>query len=199
MATYDWPADLRPEGVEWGRVIPQVGARSAFDGSLQTQPLGAPRWQFTIDTGRLQPDEVPRWEAWIDKLDGMQHRARTWDWRREAPLGVATGTPLVRVSAAGSTLASKGWTASTSGILLRGSWLGVNGELKRLVADADSDASGFADLVLWPPLRSAPAVDAPLVITKPTALFVCTTLVGGMRQTGGRHDGGVFAFEEVFA
>lgn len=193
---FDWPTALRPQGVEWRLQRFQAQNTSAFDGSLQTATLAAPRWAFTIDTGRLRIAEVPVWEALIDQLDGSINRVRCWDWRREAPLGVATGTPLVRVSAAGKTLATKGWTASTAGILLAGSYVGVNGELNRLVLDADSDASGHATLTLARPLRAAPAVDVPIVITKPVAKFYLTTPDTAFRQDGGRASGQTFTFQE---
>lgn len=194
--TFDWPVELRPQGVEWRLLRFQVQGVSAFDGSAQTSTLGAPRFAFTIDTGRLPRHEVPLWEALVDRLEGGINRVRCWDWRREAPLGVATGVPLVRVSAAGKTLATKGWTPSVAGILLRGSYIGVAGELNRLVLDASSDASGWATLTLARPLRAAPAVNVPLVLVKPTATFYCTTPDTAFRQDGGRAMGQSYTFEE---
>lgn len=194
---FDWPASLRPASVDWGMVHSQYLGRSAFDNTVQAQSLGAPRWAFTITTGVLRHDEVPRWEALIDQLDGQVNRVRCWDWRREAPLGPATGTPLVRVANIGVSLATKGWTANVANILRAGSYVGVNGELKRLVADASSDASGHATLVFRPPLRAVAPVDAPLLLVKPTALFVMTTQRPSMPQQGARSTGWTLSFEEV--
>lgn len=193
---YDWPDELRPQGVEWGLLHSQVTGESVFDGSVQSAPLGAPRWFFEIDTGVLKPAEVPLWEAYTDRLFGAVHRARVWDWRREQPLGPATGTPLVKTSAAGRTLATKGWTPSTTGILRRGSYFSVAGELKRLVLDASSDGAGDATLTFMPPLRAAPSVNTPLVLVKPTAVFVLRTPDAAMRQEGARHPGASYRFEE---
>jgi hypothetical protein len=193
----DWPVALRPASVDWGLVIPQSLGRSTFDTSTQAQTIGAPRWAFSITTGVLRHDEVPLWEALVDQLDGAVNRLRCWDWRREAPIGVATGTPTVRVSAAGVSLATQGWTPGVAGILRAGSWVGVNGELKRLSVTADSDASGYATLVLRPPLQAAPLVGTPLVLTKPTALFVMTTQRASMPQQGARSTGWTLDFEQV--
>lgn len=195
----DWPAALRPASVDWGLIVPQESARSIFDGSLQTQPMSAPRWALTMTTGPMRLTEVPLWEALVDQLDGAVNRLRVWDHRRETPLGVATGTPLVRVSALGNTLATQGWAAGVTGILRAGAWVGVNGELKRLVADADSDGSGYATLSLRPALRVAPAVAVPLILTKPTALFVMTTERPSFAQQGARVPSVMLAFEEAFA
>lgn len=194
---FDWPTALRPASVEWGLITPQMLGRSAFDASVQAQTMGAPRWAFTITTGVLRHDEVPLWEALIDQLDGAVNRVRAWDWRREAPLGPATGTPTVRVSAAGVSLATEGWTPGVTGILRAGSWVGVNGELKRLSVTADSDGSGRATLVVRPPLRAAPPVGATVSLVKPTAVFVMTTQRPSMPQQGARSTGLTLAFEEV--
>jgi hypothetical protein len=194
----DWPDALRPASVDWGLFVPQMVGRSAFDGSAQATTLGPPRWFFTANTGAMRRAEVPLWEAFIDRLQGGTNRARAHDWRREAPLGVATGTPLVRVSAAGATLATKGWTPGVTGILLAGSYFSVGGELKRLTLDASSDGSGHATLTFKPPLRAAPAVDVPLVLAAPTALFMLTTERPSLQQDGARFPGATYSFMEDF-
>jgi hypothetical protein len=196
----DWPVALRPASVEWGLVHSQYLGRSSFDSSVQAQTLGAPRWAFTMSTGVLRHDEVPAWEALIDQLDGQVNRVRCWDWRREAPLGPATtsgGSVQVRTAATGVTINSKGWAASVAGILRAGSMLGVNGELKRLSVDANSDSSGHATLTVRPPMRATAPVDAVITLVKPTALFVMTTQRASMPQEGARSTGWTLSFEEV--
>lgn len=194
----DWPVALRPASVDWGMVHSQYLGRSTFDNSVQAQTLGAPRWAFTITTGVLRHDEVPAWEALIDQLDGQVNRVRCWDWRREAPLGPATGaSPRVRATSTGVTLLTQGWAANVPDILRAGSYIGVNGELKRLVANASSDAIGYATLLVRPPLRAAAPPDAALQLVKPTALFVMTTQRPSMPQQGARSTGWTLSFEEV--
>lgn len=196
MADYDWPTALRPASVEWGLIVPQLGARSAMDGSVQAQTFGAPRWFFNLETGPLKSTEVPQWEALILKLRGRVNRVRCWDWRRESPLGTAGGTPLVNTSAAGATLSTKGWTANQASLLLAGSYFKVNGELKKLTETAASNASGQSTLTFEPPLRVAPAVNAPLTLTMPTANFILVSERPAMPQRGARHPGLSLSFEE---
>lgn len=198
--TIDWPIALRPATVAWGLHVPQRMGRSTFDGSVQAQTIGPPRWEFTITTGVIRPDEVPAWEAFTDQLDGAVNRVRAWDWRREEPLGPATGTPTVRVAATGgSALFTEGWTPGVAGILLAGSYfgVGVNGELKRLAATVASDGSGRATLTFRPPLRGTAAVGTPLVLAKPTALFVMTSGKPDFTQEGARTRGATLSFQEV--
>lgn len=200
MSTITMPTTLRPASVEWGLVVPQLAARSTFDGSVQAQTIGAPRWFVNIETGPLKAVDVPQWEALIQRLRGGVNRLNLWDWRRESALGVATGTPLVKTTVTGgNVVASKGWTASVTGILLAGTYLGIGGELKRLSLDADSDGAGDATLTFEPPLRGTATVNTSIVKSKPKALFVLTTSRPGMRQQGARHAGWALAFEEVFS
>lgn len=194
--TFTWPDALRPASVEWGLIVPQQQGRSAFDGSVQAQVLGPARWAFTITTGVVRLNEAPQWEAFIQRLRGGVNRVMAWDWRRESPLGPATGTPTVAASNLGNTLVVDGWTPNTPGVLRAGSWLRVWGELKRLSVDASSDAAGRAVLMFEPPLRAAPAVGAGLVLAKATAKFMLTTEHATMKQDGSRVAGGSYTFEE---
>ena len=197
MATIiDWPDALRPAMVDWGLLVPQLVGRSAFDGSVQANTIGAPRWFFSIDSGPLTAALAPQWEALGDRLRGKINRLRVWDWRREAPIGPATGTPLVRVAGSGATIATKGWTPSVTGILKAGSYMGINGEVKRLSVDLSSDGSGCGTAQFEPPLRATAPVDGAIVLVKPLAKFILTTERPSLSQKGARYPGVSWSFEE---
>lgn len=196
---YDWPDALRPGAVDWALVVPQRLGRSTFDGSAQAQTIGAPRWVFTMSTGVMKGEEVPQWEAFLDQMRGMVNRARVWDWRREAPLGVATGTPTVRVAAAGNVLDLEGWTPSVTGILKAGSYMGINGELKRLSADMNSDALGRSTATFEPPLRAVAGAGGAVVLVKPKAKFILVSERPAFAQEGARHKGVTLSWEEDLA
>jgi len=197
--TIDWPAALRPAEVEWGLFIPQEVQRSVLDGSPQVDILGAPRWQCQITTGPLRLDEAPAWEALIDQLRGSINRARLWDWRRELPLGPATGAPVVSASGTGNSLAVSGWTPNVASILKAGSYLGLNGELKRLSKTITSSPTGTATITFEPPLRNVAMAGTALALFKPTALFILKGNPPPMKQSGARCPGVTLAFEEVFS
>ena len=196
---FDWPVALRPASVDWGLTVPQLIGRSAFDGSVEADTVGAPRWGFTITTGAMKLSEVPEWEAFIQRLRGAVNRVRVWDWRREGPLGVATGAPTVRVAGLGASLAVQGWTANTAGILRAGSYIGINGELKKLSQTIDSDGAGYATIQFEPPLRATAPVGAPLILSKPTALFILTGDGQSWEQQGARVPSKTLTFQEAFA
>lgn len=196
MLTFDWPEALRPASVAWRLIVPQLSGRSSFDGSTQADTMGAPRWAFSVTLGPRKISETPAWEAFFDRLRGQVNRVRAWDWRREAPLGVATGAPVVRVAGTGASLALEGWTPSTSGILLAGSWFSVNGELKRLSVSMASDGSGRSTALFEPPLRAQAPVGAPLLLVKPTSTFVMVSDPPEWEQVGARATPVSMSFEE---
>lgn len=194
----DWPLALRPASVEWSLITPQWLGRSPFDGTVQAQVLGAPRWAFTVTLGTLRRSEAAQWEAFLHRLRGMANRTRAWDWRREAPLGPAPGTPVLAAAASGASATIGGWTPSTF-LMSAGSWLGINGELKMLTADLTSNGAGQAVASFEPPLRATAPSGGAVVLAKPTAVFVMTSERTSFTQQGGRApQGGTLTFEESF-
>jgi hypothetical protein len=75
-------------------------------------------------------------------------------------------------SQSGASLAVDGLPVSSAGLLRAGDWIEVNGELKRLVADLNTDASGAGTMLIEPPLRNSPADNAPVVLRTPMARFL---------------------------
>lgn len=198
MQTFDWPTSFRPLSVEFTLIVPQLVARSVFDGSTQADTMGAPRWGFTVTTGAYKLSDLPPIEAFFNRLRGATNRVRAWDWRRESPRGVATGAPTVRVAGGGSTLQTQGWTASVAGILKAGDWFSVNGELKQLVVDLDSDSAGRGVATFEPPLRAQAPVNAPLLLVKPTSTYILTSEPPRWGQQGAKVTQQTMTFEEDF-
>lgn len=67
---------------------------------------------------------------------------------------------------------TKGWPASTSGLLLAGDWFAINGELKQLTAPVNSDAAGLAYMQFRPGLAGAPADNDAVVVQEPFGRFI---------------------------
>jgi len=94
--------------------------------------------------------------------DSMRGRYTTFTFIPEshsAPLGVATGTPIVSGShsVGDLTIATTGWTASQTGIMLAGDILKFDNHTKvyMIALDADSDGSGDSTITLTSPLIEA--------------------------------------------
>jgi len=158
-----------------------------------TRAVGTTRSPFTFEESsflwqgaswsldfRLPPitDEAVAadWQAFGLLLEGSYGYFLMGNPAARLPRGVATGTPQVDGAGQdGTTLETKGWTPSTTGILKKGSMIQYGtGELARLhmlVADADSDAAGKASLEIRPALRYSPADSAPIVINDAKGVF----------------------------
>jgi hypothetical protein len=66
----------------------------------------------------------------------------------------------------------KGLPASTTGLLLKGDLLEVNGELKIVTAALDSDASGLGTVFFGPDLTATPPDNAPVIFRLPMGKFI---------------------------
>jgi hypothetical protein len=75
-------------------------------------------------------------------------------------------------SQTGSKLIVDGLPTSTNGLALAGDWFEVNGELKRLTADLNSDSSGNGYLIFEPGLRTSPSDNAPVIFRSPMGKFM---------------------------
>jgi len=174
MTTLAWPTLARklPAQFDWQLVSNTQTFQSPLSGAVQTVEMPGARWaaQFTLSS--LDAADAAAWRTFAVQLRGQSGRFALWNMARPTPRGVATGTPVVSgAGQTGNTLATSGWTPSTTGILKAGDFIGVNGELKMVVADATSDGAGLATLTLEPPLRSSPANLAAITTNKPTAVF----------------------------
>jgi hypothetical protein len=82
--------------------------------------------------------------------------------------GIATGTPKIKGgSQSGRNIATDGWTASQTGILLAGDFLKFAGHDKvyMVTENANSDGSGDATLVIEPALMATPADNEDITVT----------------------------------
>lgn len=164
--------------------------------------VGSARWVATYTIRRLKKAEAGPWMGFFLSLRGMVDTFNAYDPDRKTAQGVATGTPLVKgASQTGISLDTDGWTTSQTGILKAGDYFSVNGELKMVTADCNSDGSGNATISFQPPLRSSPADNAPLTVSSPT----CTMILADDRQAiweadaNGVYEEKTFSAYEVFS
>jgi hypothetical protein len=101
----------------------------------------------------------------------------------------------------GSALYTKGWPASTSGLLLADDQFEVitsrGSELKILTSPVNSDAAGLAYMQFEPPLRGIPADNAPIIVHEPMGRFMFTGDTVGWDESPGVIVRASAEFEEV--
>jgi len=167
MATENWPTIPKPQALQFYLSPSTQIFRSPLSGAVQTLELPGARWRAIITYNALSDANARILKAFLSKLSGSAGRFYCWDFGHENPAGIGTGTPLVDgASQTGKSLDTKGWTPSQTGILKAGDYFTVNGELKIMTADVDSDVSGDATLVFIPALRASPANEAALTVIK---------------------------------
>lgn len=164
-----------PPAFEFGLVSNTQKFESPLNRTTQTLELPGARWFASFTYDNLRETDLRVLTAFLTQLRGMGGRFYLWDMSRPKPRGVATGAPVVNgASQTGSSLATSGWTANVTGILKAGDYVGFNGELRMVVADANSDGTGLATLSLDAPMRASPANGAAITTTKPTCKMMLT-------------------------
>jgi hypothetical protein len=168
-----FPTDIRPSASEFGQLANTRVFESPFSRSIQTSELPGTIWVARLVFENLKADEHRRLAAFLTTLHGAAGRFDLWDHRAEFPRGVATGSPQVNGGGqTGTSLATKGWTASVTGILKAGDMISFASELHMVTADANSNGSGNATLAIEPAIRVSPANNAAITTVRASCPFM---------------------------
>lgn len=116
------------------------------------------------------------WVSFALSLEGKYGRFLAGDPSAKQPRGVATGSPVIDGSnQTGKILSTTGWTANTTGIMLKGDYFqtgtGLASKLYKLAADANSDALGNANLSLVNTLKNSPPDGEAIIVNNPRGVF----------------------------
>lgn len=147
---------------------------SPFTKATQRQEMAGARWRASYSLPAMNRYQAGPWIAFFLKLKGRVNTFNAFDPDWKTPLGPAGGTPLVKgASQTGTSLLIDGCTPSV--LFLRAADVfSVNGEMKRLTADATANGSGEVTLNFEPYLRSSPADNAAITVTRPTCTMILT-------------------------
>lgn len=155
---------------------------SPFSYAQQVYKHQGQRWQAEVAMPPMSRAEAEEWFSFLVKLKGQFGTFLIGD-PHSAPRGSASstpGTPVVNgASQTGDTLAIDGLPASATGYLKAGDYIqlgsGSAAQLYKVLNDVDSNASGEANLDIWPDLRSSPADDATVVVSDAVGVFRLST------------------------
>jgi len=173
MTTLTWPTLTRsaPRVLDFSLLPNTQSFSSPLSNAVQTVEMPGARWQMSFVMENLTEVDAAAMQAFLVKLRGRAGRFYLYNFARSTPRGSISGTPLVKgASQTGGTLVIDGCTVGST--LLAGDFIGVNGELKMVVADATADGAGEMTLTIEPPLRSSPADNAAITTDRPTATFM---------------------------
>jgi hypothetical protein len=159
---------------------------------------GAQRWVITADWVGLTRAQFAPIQAFVVSQRGQWDTFTAVLPAHKLPQGTASGSPLVNgASQQGRTLSTRGWSASTTGVLKAGDFIGISGQTKvyMVTADASSDGYGNATLVIEPALMAVPADGASLTVRN----VPFTLALGGDTQESAVAPGAIYNFSLQFA
>ncbi len=170
ISTPTYPA---PKSVDFSVTDFVAAATNPFTGSQQLTD-----WQNSLVSISVQLPPMTRknggddWSSFLMQARGSLNAFLIGDPAGAVPKGSNLGSPQVNgASQTGYQLATKGWTASKTGVLKRGDWIQLIYRLHKVLDDVDSDSSGHATLAIYPPIRETPADGQAIVTTNAKGLF----------------------------
>lgn len=149
---------------------------SPFTFAGQTFAYPGQMWQADISLPPMRRADAEQWIAWLISLRGHLGTFLLGDPLGCTARGTPTGTPLVKgAGQTGGTLEIDGASNSITGWLKAGDYIqlgtGSSARLHKVLADANSDASGNVTLDIWPHIRTAPADNAAVTVSNAKGLF----------------------------
>lgn len=156
---------------------------SPFTYKQQVVAHSGQRWEAEISLPPMKRADAEVWVAFLLSLKGQRGTFLMGDPNCATPRGSAAttaGTPVVNgADQTGDTLTVDGLPVSASGYLLAGDYIQLGGgssaTLHKVLVDVDSNASGQAEIDLWPSIRTAPADNSAIVVSSAVGNFRLAT------------------------
>lgn len=183
MPTLTFPTLSRgPSSLSWAMQSMTISHQSPLSGATRTiSTLGA-RWKFTATWPALHGTDRAAVEAFYAQLNGRAGRFYFSPPEYFVPKGTArVGT----VNGANQTGSILNVTLAGFATMLKGDFFEVNGELKRMTANATADVGGGASLSFGPPLRASPPSGANINLSSPKATFMLMDDLAGVTVGAG--------------
>jgi len=145
----------------------------SFSKLMHVQRNPGDRWIGKITLPLLNAVQAAEWLGFFDALDGyignfkMAHPDFSYI---QGAAGNNQGA-INGGSQTGTSISTSGWGLSVPNLFKRGDVVEVANKMKRIVADASSDAAGNAALEVAPAFYSAPANGATITTLNPGGLF----------------------------
>lgn len=196
MDVLEWPDGILPSSFDW--YLNSNGSSFTSPWTKQTQTVRFPgsSWNAKMTLSNLDDLESRYVEAILVQLDGMAGRIKLRDFGRFGE--PAKGTPKVKgADQTGTTLLSDGWNASVK-VLSLGDYITVGDELKLVLADVVSDATGNASIFIGPQLRNSPTDASAIEVENPYGIFRLTDQSNGVKRKPAFNNDIDLEFVEAF-
>lgn len=171
---YDFPTGICITEVSITEANAVGSAVSPYTYRRETQDWGGEQWRMSLNFLPMSRAEASTLEAFISRLRGGVHSFRMGDPYRSLARGNAAGAVTAVVQSAtplSTTIDTSGWTASTTDQLLPNDLFQIENHLYKVLAAADSDASGNMTIEVWPRVRKAYTASTALTVSNARGLF----------------------------
>jgi hypothetical protein len=174
------PSDVSPKvrgprSIEWDRREFVASNESPFTGQTQQYDWMQSLWVGQVSFPPMDRFSRDCWVSFLSLCRGSLNVFQLGDPKGKKPKGVASlkpGAPVVNgANQTGYSLATRGWTASISGMLQPGDYVQVGYRLYVVNDVVSTDGSGHATLPVWPPVRDLPADGAQVITYNCRGLF----------------------------
>lgn len=167
---------INAAGLKWQLLTATQSFTSPLAGNTQRRELPGSRWMATLTLTNRPDTEQRAWMAFQAQMRGAAGDCYLSPSFAFPRLGAGGGSPLVNgANQTGTSLILDGAAHSVTGWLKAGDYFsfdsGTGRELKILAADSNTDSSGNVTLTFEPPIRTAPADNAAVEITAPSAIM----------------------------
>ncbi|WP_299726863.1 hypothetical protein [uncultured Endozoicomonas sp.] len=166
---YNWPSELIPQENEFYLEAVTRFFESPFTGDSQTMEVPGAKWKAKLKFSKLGAERLRLLEITLLQLRGAANRIKITD-HAIARAGVGGNATVDGAGQLGRVLMVKDATPSVE-YLKTGDYFEVNGELKRMIADAFTDSYGKTSLRFEPALRKAPPNNSQVITDNPSAIF----------------------------
>lgn len=171
MSTPIFPMQIKPVKCSFRPVAHAKTFESVFTKTVQSIGGAGQHWVANVEFANVKLSAARELTSFLWSLNGSATPFFIGDWRKQTPQGSGAGTPVIDgTNQTGTLLNIRGGLANDL-IFKAGDLIQVGTELKAIVADATTDASGRAALTITPRLRTAPANGAAIISTNPMGLF----------------------------
>lgn len=177
MTTFAWPtgdsAFSQFSAAVWKPKQIAFESESPLNGDVQTTTRPGGRWGWQLHFFSQTWAERRRVIAFLERLNGREHRISFIDPANPSPQGTIALTGVtVSTSAAQFAQSLVLANCGAGATLLRGDWIKVGTQSLKVVADATADGSGVMTVTVRNMLRAAVSAGAAVTTNNVSSLFV---------------------------
>lgn len=171
------PASPPARRLRWRPMVAVGVTQSPFTFQSEIFEHQGQRWVVDVELPPMTVAQAHAWIAWGLALNGPVGTFLMGDPTASAPRGSGAGAPVVDGAGQARTkvLATRGWTADASGVLLAGDLIqlgsGGTAALHRVLADVDADGDGKAEVDIFPRVRRSLTDGESITIDQPVGLW----------------------------